>query len=358
MKRLTNDDFIERSNKIHNYKFDYSLVDYKNSHIKINIICEKHGVFEQLPYQHLNGHGCPSCAGCKKNTTDNFIKLSLKIHNNKYDYSLVNYINKNTKVKIICPSHGVFEQNPSNHLKGCGCPKCSGKNLTFDDLIEKFRFVHGDKYQYFRNSFKGKSFKIKIKCKLHDHTFYQFIDNHLKGWGCSKCSKRHNYSNEEFINICKKVHNNKYDYKYINYTNTGEYIDIICPIHGKFSQLPKYHIKGHGCPICKSSKGELTIVNFLKESKIRYKAQKKFKYCKDKYSLPFDIYLPDHNMCIEYQGRQHFESIDGWGGEETLKLIKKHDEIKMNFCENNKIKLLIINYNEKNIIDILKNNIE
>jgi len=121
MKKLTTIDFIEKSINIHGNKYDYSLVEYVGSKMKVKIICRIHGVFEQIPTHHLNGVGC---SGNKKYTTEEFIKKATKIHNNRYDYSLVDYINTNTKVKIICKKHGIFEQTPKKHLKGQECPKC------------------------------------------------------------------------------------------------------------------------------------------------------------------------------------------------------------------------------------------
>lgn len=133
-KRTSNTkEFINKAKKIHNNKYNYSLVNYANSQTKIKIICPEHGEFEQTPNSHLKGRGCPVC-GLNENkskrakSAENFIKDSLKIHGNKYNYNLVNYINNKVKVKIICPIHGVFEQSPNIHLKGCGCPQCFYKS--------------------------------------------------------------------------------------------------------------------------------------------------------------------------------------------------------------------------------------
>lgn len=116
-KRLNTNEFIIRSNKIHNNLYDYSLVKYKNNKTKVKIICKEHGIFEQLPMSHLRGSKCLKCTN-KSNTktTKQFILESNNVHNNKYDYSLVNYKNAYSKVKIICKEHGVFEQIPISHM--------------------------------------------------------------------------------------------------------------------------------------------------------------------------------------------------------------------------------------------------
>ena len=123
--------FIIDAKKIHDDKYDYSLVEYKHSGTKVKIICPTHGVFEQSPANHLKGRGCPKCAGdktriLKQSNRGEFATKSYLIHDEKYDYSLVDYKNSGTKVKIICPTHGEFEQTPDDHLSGSGCPKCAG----------------------------------------------------------------------------------------------------------------------------------------------------------------------------------------------------------------------------------------
>jgi len=117
-------EFINKSNIVHDDKYDYSFVNYVNSKTKVRIICLKHGEFWQTPSNHLSGHGCSKCGGRYKLTTEEFIIRSNKIHNNKYNYSEVKYFNNKTKVKIKCPNHGIFLQRPDAHLRGQGCPKC------------------------------------------------------------------------------------------------------------------------------------------------------------------------------------------------------------------------------------------
>ena len=123
-------EFIDRSRVVHGDKYGYAFSIYQHSQIKILIHCHEHGMFEQIPYDHLRGRGCPDCGGSKKKTTEEFIKRANLVHEHKYDYSRVNYVNKNSNVTIICREHGVFEQQPANHLHGQGCPGCA--NYGFD----------------------------------------------------------------------------------------------------------------------------------------------------------------------------------------------------------------------------------
>jgi hypothetical protein len=127
--KSTNENFIKKSKIIHGNKYDYSLINYKNVREKVDIICPIHGVFKIRPTNHLSGRGCRKCGNeinfnKKRKTKEVFINEVIKVHGNKYDYSLVDYLNADTKIKIICPQHGVFEQIPNDHRIGKGCPSC------------------------------------------------------------------------------------------------------------------------------------------------------------------------------------------------------------------------------------------
>jgi len=127
--KVTLSDFILKAKKVHNDKYKYSKVDYQHTNNKVCIICSIHGEFWQTPHQHIQGRGCPKCAMLlrKQNhpfSTNEFILKANQIHNFKYDYIKVCYVDCKTNVCIICPDHGEFWQNPHRHLQGCGCPRC------------------------------------------------------------------------------------------------------------------------------------------------------------------------------------------------------------------------------------------
>ena len=124
-RRNTLEDFIELSSKIHNNKYDYSKVVYVNNKAKFTIICPNHGEFLISSSSYIcMKYGCIECGGTRRRTTEEFINRSQKIHNNKYDYSKVRYINTRTPVIIICKQHGEFLQTPFSHNHSLGCPKC------------------------------------------------------------------------------------------------------------------------------------------------------------------------------------------------------------------------------------------
>lgn len=353
MKKLTRDEIINRFRTVHGDKYDYSLVDYKNNRTKVKIICLEHGVFEQEPSSHLLGCVCITCSYLQRNknnkrrlTTEKIIEKFKISHGDKYDYSLVNYINSHTKVKIVCPKHGVFEQSPYNHIGlKQGCPECNGnKKMNTVDFVRKSKNIHGNKYDYSLVEYKNSHTKVKIICPKHG-LFEQKPNAHLQRCGCLKCSGKNLKTNDDFINLSKKVHGDEYDYSLVNYKNGKTKVKIICHKHGIFEQTPDLHTnRKHGCPICKSSFGEKLIEKTLIENKIEYIKEYKFDDCRYELPLRFDFYLPKFNTCIEYDGLQHFEIIDYWGGIEHLKLVQKRDKLKNEYCKNNGIHLIRIKY--------------
>lgn len=140
-KSSTKESFIEKSKKIHGDLYNYKKVKYVNSFTRVKIICKEHGVFEQTPRNHLDGSGCNKCGIERQKELvrlglKDFIIKSNKVHDHLYDYSKTEYIDTNTKVKIICEEHGVFEQKPFSHLQGYGCKECSdgGRKHTKEKL--------------------------------------------------------------------------------------------------------------------------------------------------------------------------------------------------------------------------------
>ena len=240
-----------------------------------------------------------------KLTLEKFIEKANIKHKNKYDYSLVNYINAQTKVKIICPKHGEFEQQPNNHLYGQGCIWCMGDNVrkarkfTKDQWIERFKIIHGDRYDYSL---------VKI------------------GEGAGSKFK----------------------------------IIIICSKHGEFLQTPNAHLHmSNNCPYCNISKGEDEIEKYLIKEDIHYIRDYRINDCINPITfkkLPFDFYLPKYNKIIEFHGEQHYKKTGYFersaGG---LKGLQYRDKIKKDYCVNNNIELIEIKYTEiNNINNILK----
>lgn len=269
------------------------------------ITCPIHGIFFQSCNGHIAGYGCLKCgnessANARRSNTEDFVKKAIEFHGDKYDYSLVEYINNSTKVRIICNKndHGIFEQSPCDHLKSGGCKKC--RNEMLSELFSDTK--------------------------------------------------------EEFIRKARRAHGTKYDYSLVKYVNNSTKVKIICKNHGMFEQVPYSHTFFEcGCPYCSSSKGEEKVRDFLINNGISFSQEHRFDDCKNKNKLPFDFYLKDYNLCIEFDGKQHFEPIEYFGGQKTFEQTQKRDSIKNHYCKDNDIDLIRIQYTDfKNINKILK----
>ena len=247
----------------------------------------------------------------KKKTKEDFIKESTEKHGNKYDYSKVEYVNAHTKVCIICPEHGEFEQAPTNHLSGNGCPTCGLEKIREslsspkEDFIEKARKVHGNKYDYAKVDYVNAHTKVCIICPKHDHgEFWQTPNNHLNDRGCPKCgdenrSEKQTSTKEEFTKKANDVHGDKYDYSKVNYVNNQAKVCIICPEHGEFWQISSDHTNGRGCPKCghivSNDSKRSSLSDFIKKGRKIH--GDKYDYSKVKYvnaNTKVCIICPEH----------------------------------------------------------------
>lgn len=192
--------YLKKFKKVHGNKYIYSKFIYKKFNAKIEIICKKHGSFWMLIANHLK-NGCAVCAGNKKFTIDDFINISNKIHNNKFDYHKSVYKNTNSKLIIICPIHGEYKQFAGNHMRGSGCERCENDRRLMDtqEFIKKCIKVHNGFYIYDKLSYKGNKSKIKIGCPKHGY-FFQRADQHCAGRGCQKCVKMVSDAEEKWLN--------------------------------------------------------------------------------------------------------------------------------------------------------------
>jgi len=192
MLKKDNDTFIKESIIIHGNKFDYSLVNYTGARTYVKIICPVHGVFEQTPTGHLSGRGCYKCSGKMRKSDENFIKKATIVHNNRYDYSLVNYQGKDKKIKIICPVHGIFEQSAKSHLNGHGCHYCfESIKKTNEEFINELEKIHNGRFDYSMTKYDGAFKKIKLICKEHNTVFETTPHRILRQKiGCPLCVRK------------------------------------------------------------------------------------------------------------------------------------------------------------------------
>jgi hypothetical protein len=280
-----------------------------------------------------------------------------KIHRDKYDLSKVRYVNRRTKICVICPIHGEWHTLTEQLLRGQGCFTC-GKNLSgfkkrisTTEFLERAANIHKKKYQYDLVDFKGIRSKINIYCEIHKKWFSQMAYAHLKqGQGCPDCGIgnqkiKRRMSIEEFVLKAKIAHDSKYDYSAsLQFDNQNSLVTIICPKHGPKNVLVGNHLAGAGCNDCNTSRGEESIKAYLKSLGINFSAQHIFEGLKNVRNLRCDFYIESLNLVIEFNGRQHYESVNAFGGEESFQEVKRRDEIKKNYCLNNNIKFEVITY--------------
>ncbi len=238
-KRNNTSDFIKRAKEFHGNKYDYSKVKYKNTTEKIEIICAEHGSFFQSPNNHMskyNKNGCPKCSGCVKLTTQEFVEKANIIHNNKYDYSKVEYKNWETKVQIYCSKkytghsskkdneHGYFWQSPNKHLSPKrGCPKCSINISKPEILWLNFLNIPDDsQHRQVRLTINNKLYRVDGFDPI-TNTIYEFLGDYWHGninrfpgnMLNSHCKKTMKQLNEETIDKFFQLGNAGYNIEFI-----------------------------------------------------------------------------------------------------------------------------------------------
>jgi hypothetical protein len=296
-----------------------------------------------------------------KKTHDIFIEeMKLKHPDLK---TLGTYVNSQTKI-LLEDEFGIQYLFRPNDLFNGSKPSINSAidtNLAFKVKSEQ---IHGkDIYDYSSVRYTTNKDKVEIICNNCNLSFLQRPTRHLYGDGCPICGViKSQYSNQKILNEraitivsdINKKHNNRINCNKLEYKGNKVKSLFGCNVnqeHGYWIATPNDILDGCGCPSCSSSKGEIEIESILRANNIIYTKNKTFIGCKYKNLLKFDFYLPDLNICIEYDGIQHFKSIPTFGGDKVFKENKLRDKIKNKFCKSNNIKLLRIPYTKFNKIN-------
>lgn len=315
---------------------------YNGAHIKILHKCKIDGYeWHVAPNALLHGNSCPMCYGNIKKTHEEYVKELLEI--NPSIEVLGIYINNHTKILHRCKIDGYeWYVEPSNILSGKGCPVCSVvKKKTHDEYVAEVKIMNSN--IEVAETFINVNTKILHRCKIDGCEWYVTPNNILRGKGCPRCAGNERYGHEGYIKRIAEINQNIEVLE--NYINAHTSILHKCKVDGyEWYALPNGILNGGGCPKCNESKGEKTITNWLNENNILYESQKRFSDCKNIKTLPFDFYLPDFNIVIEYQGVQHYEPIEYFGGEEKFKNQVLRDNIKREYCKKSNIILFEISY--------------
>ena len=339
-------------------------------------ICEKHGIYQQVIRNKSNGYGCPYCSGrkvhllnCLETTHPDIAKQWHLTKNGRLTPKNI-IAGSSKKVWWYCEIHGEYQQEIRLKTNGAGCPYCSGRYATPETCLEA---THPNIAKQWHPTKNGKltpkdvlaksAKKVWWLCPIHG-AYKQSLENKNKGCDCPYCTGKKAHSTTCLGNINPEIA--KLWHPTLNGSLTpedvlpksGKNVWWICPIHGAYQQkIIKKTMRDDGCPSCGESKGEKTISTYLTENKIKFTSQYTFEDCRDKNLLPFDFGILNNSsilLLIEYDGIQHYKSIEYFGGMESLKSQQRRDKIKNEYCNENKIPLLRIPYwNYDNIVNIL-----
>lgn len=285
---------------------------------------------------------------CKKKTHEEYVAEVAAINP---DIEVVGIYDGN-KIKILhrCKIDGhEWMVIPHNILKGSGCPICGAlassnkRTKTHEQYVKEVSEINPNIEVI--GEYVDDCTKILHMCKIDGCEWYAKPSNILNGKGCPRCAGNERYGHEGYVRKVSDINS--------NIEVVGEYVNAKTKILHR-CKIDKYEwyvapsdiLQGHGCPKCNASMGEKIVADWLEENGISYKSQKTFDDCKNIKLLPFDFYLPDYNVLIEYNGVQHYEPVDYFGGEKKFKSIIMRDKIKENYCKANNIKLFKIPYFE------------
>lgn len=260
------------------------------------------------------------------------------------------YVDAKTAILHKCKIDGYeWYAKPNNILSGKGCPMCAGNiKFTHEQYVEMVSNINP--YIKVLGQYINAQTHILHRCTKHDIEWMAIPECILNGKGCRECMKekirlKNSKTHEQYVEELHSINPNIIVIeKYCNANTPILHQCVLCGNTWKAS--PANILYGTGCPKCNASKGEKFISVWLDNNNIKYIAQKSFDNCRDRRPLPFDFYLPNYNICIEYQGEQHYRPVDYFGGQEQFELQIKHDKIKVSYCKENNIELLCIKYDE------------
>lgn len=358
MRRLTHEQFIERLS-ISNPDIT-AIGEYVNMHTKIECVCPVGHHWFPIAQDVIRGEGCSECGlisrvSKRTKTHEQFVD---EVRNLNPDITVVGtYKNSHTKIEFRCKEGHKWITTPSNVLDGKTCLTCANiqsslrQRKSQEQFVEEVRNLHPDITVV--GEYVNSNTKIEFMCSK-GHVWKTTPHNILDGCSCPTCkgkkiSAKKTKSHEQFANELFQVSP--------DITVLGEYKGTFTKIKTKcnkcgheWESIPCNLLAGCGCPKCATSKGEKMVEEYLEQHNVVFETQKRFKDCVDQRPLPFDFYLPEYNMLIEYQGAQHYMATRRMGDEERLIYRQKHDCIKREYCKTQKINLLEIPYTKFNHI--------
>jgi very-short-patch-repair endonuclease len=254
--------------------------------------------------------------------------------------SIINYYSHD-KIRCVCDicKHEFIDNYRNLGYKNFKCRYCV--------LISKSKLIKNKIVDIIKIDDHGDGAYIYLRCNKRGHEYKQDRRNLLADKECNQCYlEEKSFDKEYILNQFNRIHGDFYEYNMEDYKNVHTKIKITCKKGHTFLQKVSNHLQGKGCPKCRESLGERTISKYLNDNGFIYENQKIFKDCKYVSYLPFDFYIKSINLLIEYDGIQHSEPVNQFGGELEFEKTKIKDSIKNDYCIKNGINLLRISYKD------------
>ena len=339
-------EYIKREFEKEGYKL--LSTEYKNNSTKLLVQCDKGHEYEVAFNNFKQGRRCPYCAENVKYTYEEVKKY---VESFGYELFSEEYENANEYILINPPcEHEPYEVTFSAFKnQGQRCPKCKGSRISEvlkTPHYEIKEYVESFGYELLNEECINGRTEILVKCPNPDHEAYEVRFSAFKNQNsrCPKCYEEQRGEKSKLSYRYIQLEIEKEGYKLLSdeYEDAKSKIKIKCPKGHEYETTWNKFQQEKRCPICNESKGEREITKILDKLNIKYIKQYRFEDCKFKQCLPFDFYLPKYNCCIEYDGRQHFEIVDYFGGLDGFIDTKIRDTIKNEYCKKNNIKLIRI----------------
>lgn len=363
MYKKTTEELLKEIRNLYGDMFDLSKTKWNGSKKTFIVTCLKHGDIS-VRYDHFvtNKCGCKQCniEKQKDDKWNNYMEKSKTIHNEKYIYHKEDFINGTSPTRITCPIHGDFYMPMVRHIDlKQGCNKCyleSKKGKYKHSLKEIVEKARSvHGEKYSYINYNGMGEKMDIICPIHGQ-FSQVAYDHLKGFGCEKCKfDKQTSTKEEFIEKIENKFPNKYDLSEVEYKNNHTYIKVGCKKHGFFYTTPSRLLMGSSCRKCNQSKLENEVMSALEKNEIDFIYQANSRYFPFLKRQSLDFYIPKYNVAIECQGEQHFEKTFFTKEEGLFEISLERDKRKRKLCDENNIKLLYYSHYNKPLYECIDN---
>ena len=289
-----------------------------------------------------------------KKTNAEFQREVFNLVDNDYTF-LDSYVNARTKIRVKHNECGhIYEVRPDHFLSGERCPYCSTKAKKTNAQFKQEIFNLVDNEYTFPDAYQGAFTKLRVKHNKCGHVYKVEPDAFLRGNRCAFCNGNHKKTDAEFKQEVFNLVDNEYVFlePYINARIKIKVKHNTCG--NVYRVTPTNFLQGSRCPYCNTPKGETIITEILDTLNIDYEVQKTFDGLKDKSYLSYDFYISDQNILIEYQGIQHYQPLDHFGGEDQFKLQQKHDKMKSDYAKSNNYNLIAVPYTKDTFSKIKK----